>query len=152
RPAQAKFELAWRVAAEEPNYFDVVPKSTPAIDDRHVYFGSDAGELWAVDLAGGAISWRFRARKSGRKQIFSSPAVHDGRVYFGNYGGNVYCLDAATGGEIWGFRGADWVGSSPAVAADLGMLFIGLEHELEGHRGSLVALDLSSGAKIWEYA
>jgi LPS sulfotransferase NodH/outer membrane protein assembly factor BamB/orotate phosphoribosyltransferase len=151
-PVRATFELAWRCAAEEPNFFDIVPKSTPALDDRHVYYGSDCGELWAADLASGDLRWRFRARNPGRRQIFSSAAVHDGRVYFGNYGGNVYCLDAATGEEIWRFRGADWVGSSPAVAPDLGMLLIGLEHELDGRCGSVVALDLASGAKIWEYA
>jgi outer membrane protein assembly factor BamB/LPS sulfotransferase NodH len=148
----ANFALAWRIVAPEPNYFDVVPKSTPVVDDRHVYFGSDSGELWAADLRSGEVAWRFRARSPTRKRIFSSPAVLDGRVYFGSYNGNVYCLDGATGREIWRFGEADWIGSSPAIAPDLNMLFIGLEHELEGRRGSVVALDLVSGAKIWEYA
>lgn len=148
----ANFELAWRVAAPESNYFDVVPKSTPAVDDRHVYFGSDSGELWAADLTSGEVAWRFRARSPTRKRLFSSPAVHDGRVYFGSYNGNVYCVDGASGKEVWRFREADWIGSSPAIAPDLNMLFIGIEHELEGRRGSVVALDLASGAKMWEYA
>jgi len=146
------FKLVWHLPAPEPNYFDVLPKSTPVVDDEHVYFGSDDGALWAVDLAGGEVRWRFHARSFGRKQIWSSPCLHGGRVYFGSYNGNVYCIEAATGREIWRFYGADWVGSSPAVAPDLNLLLIGLEHEVEGRRGSIVALDLNSGAKIWEFA
>ena len=46
--------------------------------------------------------------------------------------------------------GADWVGSSPALAPDLNLLFIGLEHEVPGRRGSLAALDMGTGTKVWE--
>src|SRR3989441_6185203 len=98
----------------------------------------------------GAVAWSFRVQEAGRRNIWSAPAVHAGRVYFGSYDGNVYCLDAEDGREHWRFTGADWVGSSPALAPDLNLLFIGLEHEVPGRRGSLAALDMGTGAKVWE--
>lgn len=47
--------------------------------------------------------------------------------------------------------GADWVGSSPALAPELGLLFIGLEFAVEGKCGSIVALNLTTGEKVWEH-
>ncbi len=52
---------------------------------------------------------------------------------------------------MWRFIGADWVGSSPALAPELGLLFIGLEFAVEGKRGSIVALKLENGEKVWEH-
>jgi len=150
RVARSEFREVWRFRSPEPNYFHVVPKSTPALDDRRVFFGSDSGVFWALEQDTGAVAWSFRVREAGRRNIWSSPAVHAGRVYFGSYDGNVYCLDAEDGREHWRFTGADWVGSSPALAPDLNLLFIGLEHAVPGRRGSLAALDMGTGAKVWE--
>src|SRR2546426_597085 len=150
RVTRSEFREVWRFRSPEPNYFHVVPKSTPALDDRRVFFGSDSGVFWALEEDTGAVAWTFRVQEAGRRNIWSSPAVHAGRVYFGSYDGNVYCLDAEDGREHWRFTGADWVGSSPALAPDLNLLFIGLEHEVPGRRGSLAALDMGTGAKVWE--
>ncbi len=98
------------------------------------------------------MAWSFKVHTaSGHKNLWSSPALHDGRVYFGSYDGNVYCLDAATGTEVWRYSEADWVGSSPALAPDLGYLFIGLEFAVEGKRGSIAALRMENGEKVWEH-
>ena len=43
--------------ADEPNYFHVVPKSTPTLDDRRVFFGSDSGVFWALEQDTGAVAW-----------------------------------------------------------------------------------------------
>jgi outer membrane protein assembly factor BamB len=43
------------------------------------------------------------------------------------------------------------VGSSPALAPELGLLFIGLEFAVEGKRGSIAALRLDTGEKVWEH-
>ncbi len=56
-----------------------------------------------------------------------------------------------TGAEVWRFTGADWVGSSPALAPELGLLFIGLEFAVEGKRGSIAALRMENGEKVWEH-
>jgi orotate phosphoribosyltransferase len=150
-PPNQIFRQLWTFQAPDPNFFHRVPKSFPANDGERVYFGSDSGIFWCLDANCGAVVWTFKVNARGHKNIWSSPAVLNDRVFFGSYDGNVYCLDAKTGSEIWRFIGADWVGSSPAVAPDLGLLFIGLEFAVDGRRGSIVALDLETGEKVWEY-
>jgi orotate phosphoribosyltransferase len=145
------FRNVWTFASERASFFHRVPKSFPATDGERVFFGSDNGTFWALDATDGSVQWTFKVRTSGRKNIWSAPAIHDGFVYFGSYDGNVYCLEAATGKEVWRFTEADWVGSSPALAPDLGLLFIGLEFAVPAKQGSVVALDMTSGCKVWEH-
>jgi outer membrane protein assembly factor BamB/orotate phosphoribosyltransferase len=154
RPApkpMATFQNRWRFASPDPNFFHRVPKSFPATDGERVYFGSDSGIFWCLDARDGSVVWNFMVHSKGHKNLWSSPALDNGRVYFGSYDGNVYCLDAVTGREVWRFTGADWVGSSPALAPELGYLFIGLEFAVEGKRGSVAALKLQNGEKVWEH-
>ena len=146
-----RFHNRWHFTSPDPNFFHRVPKSFPATDGKRVYFGSDSGVFWCLDAAGGSVAWKFCVHAKGHKNIWSSPALHDGKVYFGSYDGNVYCLDAVTGKEVWRYTGADWVGSSPALAPELGYLFIGLEFAVEGKRGSIAALKMESGESVWEH-
>ncbi len=150
-PLRTTFQNKWSFAAPDPNFFHRVPKSFPATDGKRVYFGSDCGSFWCLNAHDGSVAWTFRVNARGHKNLWSAPALHNGRVYFGSYDGNVYCLDAESGTEIWRFIGADWVGSSPALAPELGLLFIGLEFAVEGKRGSIVALDMQTGEKVWEH-
>jgi outer membrane protein assembly factor BamB/orotate phosphoribosyltransferase len=145
------FQNKWRFASPDPNFFHRVPKSFPTTDGKRIYFGSDSGVFWCLDAGDGSVVWNFKVNAAGHKNLWSSPALHEGRVYFGSYDGNVYCLDAVTGAEIWRFTDADWVGSSPALAPDLGYLFIGLEFAVEGKRGSIAALKMENGEKVWEH-
>ena len=147
---RARFDIVWRSRAGEPNYFHVVPKSTPVLDGTCLYAGSDDGTFRAFDLASGAERWRLRTDDPRRKGIFSSPALHTGRVYFGAYDGCVRCLDCGSGDLVWRFSGADWIGSSPALAPAIGRLFIGLEHASPRFPGGIAALDMAGGEKLWE--
>lgn len=149
---QAEFAEVWQFTRSGGHYFDIEPGSTPALDEARLYFGSEDGNFWALDQTTGEPAWTFRINCSGRKKIRSSPAIRNGRIYFGAYDGNVYCLDAIAGKEQWRFAGADRVGSSPSLAPNLDMLFIGLQHSLPERSGSIAALHLSTGKKIWEFA
>ena len=146
------YRTCWRFKSPDPNFFYVVPKSAPAIDDKKVYFGSDGGTFWALRQADGRVAWKFKVgEKALGKSIFSSPAIYNNSVYFGAYDGNLYSLDVETGKSNWVFREADWVGSSPAVAPELNTLFVGLGFALPQKRGGIVALNLKTGEKIWEH-
>jgi outer membrane protein assembly factor BamB/orotate phosphoribosyltransferase len=150
-PPSEIFEEVWDFASPDPNFFHRVPKSFPTTDGERVYFGSDCGFLWCLDANTGSVIWKFKVNARGHKNLWSSPALHGGRVFFGSYDGNVYCVAAETGEEIWRFTGAEWIGSSPALAPELGLLFIGLEHSIQGKRGSIVALHLDTGERVWEH-
>lgn len=144
------YETVWKFASPQPNLRHVVPKSAPVIDDERIYFGSDNGTLWALNHNDGSVAWHYRVSKIPfRKGIFSTPAVHGARLFFGAYDGNVYALNTADGTEIWRYRDADWVGSSPALAPDLNLVFIGLEYGLWRKHGGIAALSLDTGNEVW---
>jgi len=151
-PIPMPFKAEWCFKSEKPNYYYVVPKSAPAIDEEKIYFGADNGNFWAINQSDGSVAWKYKVGfHSKGKYIFSSPAIYKNLVYFGAYDGNLYALDKETGRRIWMFMDADWIGSSPCIAPNLGMLFVGLEFGLWNKRGGIVALDAETSKKRWEY-
>ncbi len=152
QPVPMPFFIDWRFVSENPNHFWVVPKSGPVLDDTKVYFGADNGNLWAVHQSDGSVAWKYKVGFHIRgKYIFSTPAIHGQLLYFGAYDGNLYALDTGTGKPAWIFMEADWIGSSPCLAPDLGSVFIGLEFGLWKKRGGVAAVDMKTGKKRWDF-
>lgn len=144
------FSIDWKFQAPHPSLQQVIPKSAPTVDDSSVYLGSDNGVMYALDQNDGATRWTYRVGLFPfGKGIFSTPAVAKGVVFFGAYDGNCYALDAMSGERKWVYRDADWIGSSPALAPDLGLLFIGLEFGLFRKHGGIAALSMETGAEAW---
>lgn len=73
--------------------------SSPVMDDKKIYFGSDDGNVYAIDAGSGREIWR----RTTRGPVPSTPAVADGAVYFTSYDGNFYALNAQTGALKWKF-------------------------------------------------
>src|SRR5689334_16948852 len=73
--------------------------SSPVIDNKKIYFGSDDGNVYAVDAESGREIWR----RITRGPVPSTPAVAAGMVYFVSYDGNFYALNAETGALKWKF-------------------------------------------------
>jgi outer membrane protein assembly factor BamB len=76
--------------------------SSPAVADGLVYFGSNDGNLYAVDQQTGLQRWLFKTHS----RIASSPAVANGVVYFGSYDAAFYAVDGQTGNVRWKFTTA----------------------------------------------
>lgn len=123
-------------------------RSTPALSDGVLYFGSGDGRFYAVDAATGGERWHFRTGGA----VHSSPAVARGVVYFTSRDHLLYALDAATGRELWKFQmgkdleyrnGFDYYLSSPTIA-DRG-LYIG------SGDGNLYAFDIGTKKLLWKY-
>ena len=68
----------WRSRAEDPNYFHVVPKSTPALDASRLYAGSDDGTFRALDQESGTEGWRVHIDDPRRKGILLFPRAARG--------------------------------------------------------------------------
>jgi outer membrane protein assembly factor BamB/orotate phosphoribosyltransferase len=146
------FREIWRFKSPNPSFFHVIPKSAPAIDDEHVYFGSDSGIFWALDQVDGSMAWKQKIWRSTKgKSIFSSPLLYKGTVYFGAYDGVLYALDAKTGTERWKLYEADWIGASPTIAPRHNLIFIGLEYGLFRRQGGIAAVDATTGEIRWSY-
>jgi outer membrane protein assembly factor BamB/adenine/guanine phosphoribosyltransferase-like PRPP-binding protein len=144
------YEVLWRHHGAAPSFSIVVQKSAPVADEKYVYFGSDDGIFRALDQRSGEVVWEFKIGPyPAGKAILSTPALHGETVYFGAYDGNTYALDANTGAKKWSYERADWVGSSPCVAPDLGLVYIGLEYGLWHKHGGIAALDARSGEEKW---
>ena len=144
------FAQIWKFTSPDPSRHLVVQKSTPLLHKGKLFAGFDDGHFRALDAANGEIVWEFSVGKHPvGKSILSSPTIADDIVYFGAYDGNVYALDTKTGKNIWTYGEADWIGSSPDLAPDLGLLYIGLEFGLFRRRGGIAALDLRTGARRW---
>jgi outer membrane protein assembly factor BamB/orotate phosphoribosyltransferase len=124
-----------------------VVKSGPCVSGDTIFVGSDAGFLAAISLDG-REKWRFPVRDRTRG-VHSSPAVFDGRVYFGGYDGYLYCVHEQTGRLAWECRLGQWIGSSPAVAPEAGLVFVGVESGEAG--GSLIAVDRLTGKPAWSF-
>lgn len=144
--------VLWYIKGEKPNYFYVVPKSSPVVSDGKVFFGTDNGLLEARNVLTGERVWSHVIPfGSAGKFILSTPVIYRDTIFFGAYDGNFYCLNKNTGKKEWVFMEADWIGSSPCVAEDMRMVFIGLEFGLFTKKGGVVGLDARSGKKVWEY-
>src|SRR5690606_33040225 len=97
-PPGDPFEVMWKFRGEHPNYYHIVPKSAPVLDEARVYFGTDDGTFYALEQRDGSVAWTHKVTYGAHgKFIFSSPAVHDGVVFFGAYDGNVYALHTGDG-------------------------------------------------------
>lgn len=151
-PPVMPFTAKWVFKSERPSYQWVVPKSQPLLHEGRLYFGADNRTFWALNCADGSVDWTFIVgAHSKRKAIFSNPACYRNLVIFGAYDGNVYGLDKHTGKQVWVNYEADWVGSSPAIAAELGLVFIGQEFGLVAKRGGIVALNAATGKHVWQH-
>jgi len=137
--------------------------SSAVISDGVLYFGSDDGNVYAVDAANGNQVWK---RATGGP-VAATPAVAGGLVYVGSYDGRFYALDARTGATRWRFATAgerrfeakhlhgllpkhqtiadpfDVFLSSPVVAA--GVVYFG------SGDGNVYALDAATGELKWKF-
>lgn len=149
-PPPMPFTVVWKFVDAEANFFHVIPKSAPVIDDAKIYFGADDGYFRALSQEDGHVVWQHKITLGAEgKYIFSSAALYDGVIYYGAYDGTVYALRSLDGAVLWTYSDSEWVASSPAVAGDRGLVFIGIEQGLHGRHGALVALDLTTGEKRW---
>jgi outer membrane protein assembly factor BamB len=101
--------------------------SSPAVANGIVYFGSDDGNVYAIDVKTHKQLWQVQTGGLVR----SSPAVVNGVVYIGTDGrgqdgGMVYALDGETGKVLWQYLTGGKVESSPAVAGN--MVYIGSDN------------------------
>jgi eukaryotic-like serine/threonine-protein kinase len=138
--------------------------SSPVWADGAVIFGSDDGNVYAVDAATGRQRWM---RRTGGP-VPSTPAVAGGVVYVVSYDSRLHALDLGTGEPVWTYRSGgerrfearglhglqprhqtiadpfDVFLSSPVVAQGLVVFGSG--------DGKLHAVDAATGAARWSFA
>ena len=108
----------------------------PQADD--VFFGSDDGRLYKVDVDSGILIWEFATKDKVR----GGPALAAGKVVFASWDGFLYALDAESGALAWKAPIAPLTRSTPAIHE--GRVYLGDES------GTLRAFDLASGREAWQ--
>ncbi|HEX4996878.1 MAG TPA: PQQ-binding-like beta-propeller repeat protein [Terriglobia bacterium] len=144
-------------------------RSQPAIVGGRMFVGSESGDLFALNARTGCVYWIFHT-KAG---IRTAPSVGPYRrangtsafaVYLADGAANAYAVDTETGQEIWSRRVDDHVyaKSTGSLTYYDGRVYVpvaGVGEEGQGgspayacctFRGSLSALDASTGAVIWK--
>ena len=111
--------------------------SSPVPDANEVYFGSDDGHLYKVDVDSGILIWEFKT--GGR--IRSGPALDGRRVYAASWDGLLHAVDKVRGTQVWKAKIAPYSSSSPAVHE--GRVYIGDEE------GTLHCFDAKTGRAVW---
>ncbi|HKV39586.1 MAG TPA: PQQ-binding-like beta-propeller repeat protein [Blastocatellia bacterium] len=137
--------------------------SQPAVVGGRVFVGSAARKVYSLDAASGCIYWVFDTAAPVRSAITVGRAGDRWFVYFGDQNANAYALDADTGKQAWKTHlenhPAAIVTGAPTLAG--GKLFVpmssyeeaagtGPKYQCCKFRGSLSALDASSGELLWK--
>lgn len=143
----------------------VETSSQPTVYGQTVFFGSDAGNVYAVDSETGCVHWSYLAGAGVRSAPVVVPHGKGGHaVVFGDYKANLYAVDAMTGKPIWRNRVDDQALSRITGAAAYydGLLYVGTSssEEISGlqanyeccrMRGSIVAVDAATGKTVWKF-
>jgi outer membrane protein assembly factor BamB len=112
--------------------------SAPVPQEDDVFFGSDDGKLYKVDVDSGILIWEFATKDKVR----GGPALAAGKVVFASWDGFLYALDAESGALAWKAPIAPLTRSTPAIHE--GRVYLGDES------GTLRAFDLASGREAWQ--
>ena len=177
-PGNTRFSTGGLTAKDLPRlklkwafgYADVTSaRAQPALVGNRLFVASDSGEVHALDPKSGCAYWSFRAQATVRTALLVAPYTSSTgqrrwAVMFGDLKANAYALDAAQGQSIW-VRKVDehpYAAITGTFTYHEGRVFVpvqGLNEEVQGgrseyecctFRGSLSALDASSGAIVWK--
>ena len=143
----------------------VETSSQPTVYGQTVIFGSDAGNIYAVDAQTGCVHWSFLAGAGVRSAPLVVPHGKGGlAVVFGDYKANLYAIDAKTGKQIWQTTVDDQSLSRITGAAAYydGIVYVGTSssEEISGlqanyeccrMRGSVSGIDAETGKPVWKF-
>lgn len=121
--------------------------STPAMRDERVYFGTEGGTFFAIDVPDNgeqppSVAWTYRDPKRAQP-VRSAAAVTDELVVYGSQGKAIYGLNPATGEVKWTLPTRSRVESSPVIA--------GQRVVAATTAGKIYLIDAPTGEVKWEY-
>ncbi|MBZ5611832.1 MAG: PQQ-binding-like beta-propeller repeat protein [Acidobacteriia bacterium] len=156
-----KLKLKWAFGFAD----ETVRSAQPTVVGDRVFVGSSSGAIYSLDAKSGCVYWRYDAGATVRTAIaVGKPAGRSGLVaYFGDTRSYVHAVDAATGKALWKVQVEDHPSSRITGAPSFynGRLYVPVSsieeasamvptYECCKFRGSVVALDGSSGKQIWK--
>jgi polyvinyl alcohol dehydrogenase (cytochrome) len=161
-----KLKLKWVFALPDAS---VGNWSQPSVVGGVLYVASDNFFVYALDARTGCVHWSYRAQTAMRGAVKIGP-IHDVPgvrygAYFGDMSGVVYGVNAETGEELWTMRADEHPQAKITSAVRLDTsgerLYVPVasweeqpgsyvEYECCTFQGSVVAVDVKNGQKIWQ--
>ena len=161
-----KLKLKWAFAFPDAG---VANWSQPSVVGGVLYVTSDNFYVYALGARTGCVHWSYRAQTSVRGAVKIGPVegvpgVRYG-AYFGDMNGVVYGVNAETGEEMWTMRADDHPQAKITSAVRLDStgqrLYVPVasweeqpgsyvEYECCTFQGSVVAVDVKTGKKVWQ--
>jgi len=139
----------------------------PSVVSGRVFVGTDTGFIYSLNAETGCVYWSFEAKGSVRNAIGMGPVKGRGAakyaIYFGDAHSNVYGVNAQNGELLWMTHTDDNFAARITAAPTVydGRLYVGVSSSEEfaaatldypccTSRGSVLALDGSTGKQIWK--
>jgi len=111
--------IRWKINLQSGNE-KIRSLNPPIVMGDTIYFGSDDGNFYALDVESGYMRWVF---KSGA-EINSIPSSDKDNIYFGSKDGKLYALSCKTGQVIWTFQAESQINSQVQRYGDY-VIFVG---------------------------
>ena len=128
--------VKWKLQLQYDSDSQAESFNPPIIYDDTIYFGSDDGNFYALDIESGYMRWVFNTDGP----INSVPTADDEFVYFGSNDGHFYCVTRSDGRLVWSFDTERLVQSSTALygnnvvfTSDIGATYVFDRNGLERH-------------------
>ena len=135
----------------------------PTVIGGRIFVGSQFGKVYSLDAKTGCIYWEYDAGAAVRSAITVGLSSAGPVAYFGDLSANVHAVDAVTGRAMWKVQ----VESHPAARVTGGPLLVGTKllvpvssseelvatdpkYSCCSFRGSIVALQASTGEQLWK--
>ena len=136
----------------------------PVVAGGRLYIATAEGEVYVLDAKTGCVHWTLEVEASIRSAITLERRANGELIaYFGDQAANVYALDAKAGKVLWKVRVDEHPHAAITGAPQLynGRLFVPVSSREESQvgdprypccsfRGSIVALDATTGRRIWK--
>jgi polyvinyl alcohol dehydrogenase (cytochrome) len=147
----------------------IAARAQPVVVGGRLFVSSESGDVFALSPKTGCIYWVFHGQSGIRTavsvgQYKTAAGANSWGIYFADGAANAYGVDATTGKQIWmkhidEHPGARATGSPTYYSGRVYVPLAGLNEEGQGgratyecctFRGSVTALDASTGAIIWK--
>ena len=122
--------------------------TTPAAATGHVYFGTEGGTFFGIDVGGAAVAWK-RAPATNAQAYRSSAALADGLAIVGSRGKAVETFAVGDGARGWRRAMRGKVDAAPVIVPNAtGTGSFALVADMAGR---IAALDATTGEPAWEF-
>jgi polyvinyl alcohol dehydrogenase (cytochrome) len=135
----------------------------PAVVGGRVFVGSANRKVYSLSAATGCVHWTFDTESPVRTAISIGPVGKGWAAYFADLHATTYAVDAESGKLLWKIRVDEHDGAMTTGAPTLsgGVLYVpassteeavgaGPKYECCKFRGSVSALDASTGKVLWK--